>query len=74
MHSAFQNEGGGEREISVTNLVVGQKILISRRGCIMGHAKFLKGVHEIFGEYKKLHNCSVKIFKKCFKGFNMHSG
>ena len=40
----------------------------------MGHAKFLKGVHEIFGEYKKLHNCSVKIFKKCFKGFNMHSG
>ena len=51
---------GGEGKISVINLVVGQKIVISKRVCIMGHVNFLKGVHGIFGEYRKLHKQSVK--------------
>ena len=51
--------GGGERKISVKNLVVGQKILISKKGSVMGQVNFLKGVQAIFGENRKLHNCSV---------------
>ena len=47
--------GGGEGKISVINLMVGQKIVISNRVCIMGLVNFLKGVHGIFGEYRKLH-------------------
>ena len=38
---------------------VGQKMLISKRGCIMGQVNILKGVQGIFGENRKLHNCCV---------------
>ena len=44
----------------VKTLVVGQKILISKRGCIMGRVNFLKGLQGIFGENRKLHKCSLK--------------
>ena len=46
-------KGGGR------NLVLGQKILTSSRGSVMEQVTFLKGVQGIFGENKKLHNCSV---------------
>ena len=58
----FQNQRGRTdcgRKVSVKNLVVGQKILISKRGSIMGQVNFVKGVKGIFGENRKLHNFSV---------------
>ena len=36
--------GGRERKILVKNLVVGQKILIIKRGFIMEQVNFLKGL------------------------------
>ena len=50
---------GGGRKISVRNLVVAQKILISRRDSVMGQVNFLKRVQRLFGENRKLYNCSV---------------
>ena len=44
--SIFQN--GGEN-FSKRSVVVGQKILVSKKGCIMGWVNFLKGVQGIFG-------------------------
>ena len=44
----------------VKNLVVGQKILISKRGYIMGRVNFLKELRGIFGENRKLHKYSLK--------------
>ena len=51
--------GRGEKKISVKNLVVGQKILISKKDSVMGQVKFLKEVQGSFGGNRKLHNCSV---------------
>ena len=39
--------------------MVGQKNFISKRGSIMGQVNFVKGVKGIFGENRKLYNCSV---------------
>ena len=47
-----------EKTFSKT-IVVDQKILISKGGCIMGQFNFLKGVQGIFGENGKLHNFSI---------------
>ena len=42
----------------VKNLVVGQKLLISKRGCIMGQVIFLKAVQ---GFLKKKENCIIAV-------------
>ena len=39
--------------------MAGQKILISKRGCIIRRVNFLKGALEIFGENGTLHICSI---------------
>ena len=57
MHPLFQNGRG--RKILVKNLVVAQKSLTSKKGSVMGQVNFLKGAQGIFGENRKLHNCSV---------------
>ena len=49
----------GARKILVKNLVVGQKILVLKKGSIMEWVNFLKGLQEVFGEKRKLHNCSI---------------
>ena len=61
MHPVFQNGGGGEKYFTkITSDGVDQKILISKRGCIMGQVNILKGVVQgIFVENRKLHNYSV---------------
>ena len=51
--------GGRERKILVKNLVVGQKILIIKRGFIMERVNFLKGLQGVLRENRKLHNCST---------------
>ena len=51
--------GGGCRKILVKSLVVGQKILIIKRSCIMEWVKILKGLQGVSGENRKLHNCSI---------------
>ena len=51
--------GGGGRKILIKNLVVGQKILIIKRDCNMEWVKILKGLQGVFGENRKLHNCSI---------------
>ena len=38
-----------EKNFSNRSVVVGQKILVSKKGCIMGWVSFLKGVQGIFG-------------------------
>ena len=40
---------------SKRSVVLGQKILISKRVCVMGWDNFLKGVQAIFGENRKSH-------------------
>ena len=50
-------KSGKGRKISVENLVVGQKVLISKRVCIMGRVNFFEEATENF--WRKLHNCSV---------------
>ena len=47
-------EGGWWKNILVKYLAVGQKILISKRGCIMAQVNFLKRSQRIFGK-----NCIV---------------
>ena len=49
----------GARNVLVKNLVVGQKILILKRGSIMEWGNFLKGLQGVFGENRKLHNCNI---------------
>ena len=51
--------GGVVRKILVKNFVVGDKILIIKRGCIMDQVNFLKGLQGVFGEKRKLHNLSI---------------
>ena len=41
------------------NLMIDQKIFISKRGCSMERVNFLKRVQRIFGESRKLHNCTI---------------
>ena len=48
-----------KKNFSKKSVVVGQEILISERGCIMGLVNFLTWVQRIFEEYRKLHNCSI---------------
>ena len=50
--------GLGAKKILAKNLVVGQKTLTLKRG-FMDLANFLKGLHGIFWENWKLHNCSI---------------
>ena len=50
---------GGARKSLVKNLVVGPKILILKRSCIMERVNFLKGLQGVFGGSRKLHNCSI---------------
>ena len=57
----------GGRNISVKNFAVGQKIFILKSGSIMWQVNFLKGVQGIFGENRKLHNCSVINLKHTSK-------
>ena len=57
--SSSKMVGEGVRKILVKDLVVGQKILILRRVCIMERVNFLKGLQGVFGENSKFHNCSV---------------
>ena len=45
----------GEKNFSKKSVVVDQKILILKRGCIMGWVNFLKGVQGSFIENRKLH-------------------
>ena len=49
----------GARKTLVKNLVVGQKILILKRGSIMEWVNFLKGLQGVVGENRKLHNSSI---------------
>ena len=49
---------GGEH-FSKKSVVAGQKIFISKRGCIITRPNFLKGVQAIFGENRTLHICSI---------------
>ena len=49
----------GEETFSKKAVVVGQKILISKKGCFMGWDNFLKGVQAIFRENRKLNGCSI---------------
>ena len=51
--------GGGTRKILVKNFVVGQKIVIIESGCTTERVNFLKGLQGVFGEKRKLHNCSI---------------
>ena len=50
--------GWRARKILVKNS--GSENFDFKEGCIMGRVKFLKGIQEIFGEHRKLHNCSVR--------------
>ena len=68
MHLIFQNdrrdgvgvgEKGGARKIVVKNLVVDQKILILKGGCIMEQLNILKELQGVFGENRKVYNCST---------------
>ena len=59
MYLILQNgEGRGEKNL-VKNLAVGQKVLILKSGCIMERVNFLKELQGVFGENRKLHNCSI---------------
>ena len=49
----------GEENFSKRSLVMDQKILILKRGCIMGWVNFLKGVRGIFRENRKSHICII---------------
>ena len=49
----------GNKNFSKKSVEVGQKIMISDRGCIIGQVNYLEGIQGIFGEYRKLHNCSI---------------
>ena len=51
--------GVGVRKLLVKNLVVGQTILILKRGSIMEAVNFLKGLERVFRENRKLYNCSI---------------
>ena len=48
-----------EENFSKKTVVASQKILISKRGCIIRAVKFLKGVQTIFEENRTLHICSI---------------
>ena len=50
---------GGRGEKNFSKKSCGQKILIIKSGCIMERVNFLKGLQEVFGENRKLHNCST---------------
>ena len=49
----------GVRKILVKDLVVGQKVLILERGCIMEQVNFLRGLQRVFEKNRKLHDCSI---------------
>ena len=50
----------GEENFSKKSVVVSQKTLISKRGCIIIRwVNFSKGVQAIFGEKRQLHNCII---------------
>ena len=59
MHLVFLNGSGGSGKNFIKNLVVSQKILISKRGCIMGWIHFLKGNYRKFLE--KIENCVIAV-------------
>ena len=48
-----------EENFSKKTVMASQKILISKRGCIIRAVKFLKGVQTIFEENRTLHICST---------------
>ena len=50
---------GAARKILVKKIVVGQKVLIIRRGCIIEQDNYLEGLQGVFGENRKLYNCSI---------------
>ena len=54
-----ESMGVGARKILVKNLVVGQKILILKRDCIMEWINFLKELQGSF--WKKIENCIIAV-------------
>ena len=50
--------GGGTRKILVKNIVMGQKILILTRGCIMEWVNILM---ELQGILEKIENCMIGV-------------
>ena len=48
----------------VKNYVVGQEILILKRGCIMEQVNFLKGLQGLFGENRKFQCNKLKHTSK----------
>ena len=49
----------GRRKIIVKNVLMSQKTLISKRGCVMGLVNFFKGQEGIYKANRKLHNCII---------------
>ena len=49
----------GEENFCKKSTVVGLKILISKRGCIIRRVNFSMGEQAFLEENKKLHNCSI---------------
>ena len=49
----------GEENFCKKSAVVGLKILISKRGCIIRRVNFSMGEQAFLEENKKLHNCSI---------------
>ena len=48
-----------EKNYSKKPVLVSQKTLISKRGCVMGLANFFKGQDEIYKANRKLHKCII---------------